>query len=555
MSLDPPPTVPSQSHPAGARPPLASSRASPETTPPQTNPREETPASTASADPTRSTPSAPSTPSAQSGSSADPAHSARTPLLLACGGAFLAFLDATITNLAIPDIGREFEVGVTSVSWVVTLYALPFAALLAPAGRLADLYGRRRLFVTGAVIFTAASLLAAVAPAFSVLLAARAAQGVGAALLIPASFAIVLADTPPERRAAAIGMWSASAGLAAVAGPALGGILVDVSSWRVLFCVNLPVGLWLVERAARLRPTATPAGTGQVNASRRVPDVLATVLLAGGIGAVVLGLTEAQRWGWSSPVTLGFLAGGLVGTLAAVGRSARHPAPAIEVDLWRSPGYAVANVVSALFGAALYASLLLGVLFLVGAWRYSVLAAGFAMTPAAVCSAAVGMAISRSKRPPAPWTLVVGGGALVAATSAVIARWLPDSPHFLSAWLPAGLGLGAGIGAISVGVSSAAALAVRPERFAAAVGLNIAARQVGGAIGIAATALLLGSQPGADGNGAFLHVYWMMAALCAGIALAGLLLRPAPDADRVATTTAASSPVASGPADHRAAAS
>ncbi|OHV30369.1 MFS transporter [Pseudofrankia sp. EUN1h] len=468
-------------------------------------------------------------------SAAAPARSTRTAVLLACGGSFLAFLDATITNLAVPDLARDFEVGVTSVSWVVTLYALPFAALLAPAGRLADLFGRRRLFVAGAALFTAASLLAVVAPLFGVLLAARAAQGIGAALLIPASFAIVLADTPPDRRAAAIGLWSASAGLAAVAGPAVGGILVDVASWRALFCVNLPIGLLLIERAVRYQPAAMPTGTaagtgigtgaGADTARRRAPDALATVLLAVGIGAVVLSLTEAQRWGWASPATLGFLLGGVLSTAAAVGRSARHPAPAIEVDLWRSPGYAVANVISALFGAALYASLLLGVLFLVEAWQYSVLTAGLAMTPAAGWAALVGISIGRSRRQPAPWVLVVGGGALIAATSLVLAIWLPVDPRFLTAWLPAGLGLGVGIGAVSVGVSSAAALAVEPRRFAAAVGLNIAARQVGGAIGVAATALLLDRQPG-DGIGPFQDVYWMMTALCGAIAVVGLLLRP-----------------------------
>ncbi|WP_083418097.1 MFS transporter [Pseudofrankia sp. BMG5.36] len=464
-------------------------------------------------------------------SAAAPARSTRTAVLLACGGSFLAFLDATITNLAVPDLARDFEVGVTSVSWVVTLYALPFAALLAPAGRLADLFGRRRLFVAGAALFTAASLLAVVAPVFPVLLAARAVQGVGAALLIPASFAIVLADTPPDRRAAAIGLWSASAGLAAVAGPAVGGILVDVASWRVLFCINLPIGLWLIERAVRYQPRATPTeigastGAGADTARRRAPDALATVLLAGGIGAVVLSLTEAQRWGWASPATLGFLLGGALSTVAAVGRSARHPAPAIEVDLWRSPGYAVANVISALFGAALYASLLLGVLFLVEAWQYSVLTAGLAMTPAAGWAALVGISIGRSRRQPAPWVLVVVGGALIAATSLVLAIWLPADARFLTVWLPAGLGLGVGIGAVSVGVSSAAALAVEPRRFAAAVGLNIAARQVGGAIGVAATALLLDRQPG-DGIGPFQDVYWMMAALCGAVAVVGLLLRP-----------------------------
>src|SRR3954468_20870429 len=126
------------------------------------------------------------------------------PLVLACGGSFLAFLDVTITNLAVPDLAGDFSAGVTALSWVVTLYTIMFAALLAPAGRLADVVGRRRLFVAGVATFTGASLLAALAPSLGVLLAARAVQGIGAAMLMPASLAFVLADTPPERRPMAI---------------------------------------------------------------------------------------------------------------------------------------------------------------------------------------------------------------------------------------------------------------------------------------------------------------------------------------------------------------
>ncbi|OAA29664.1 drug resistance transporter, EmrB/QacA subfamily [Frankia sp. EI5c] len=453
-----------------------------------------------------------------------PAARSGAALLLACGGSFLAFLDVTITNLAVPDLARDFKVGVTSVSWVVNCYSILFAALLAPAGRLADVLGRRRLFVVGAAVFTASSLVAAAAPVFAVLLVARAAQGLGAALLIPASFAVVLADTPPARRAAAIGLWSASAGLAAAAGPAIGGLLVDAVGWRVLFCVNVPIGGWLLLRAWQL-----PTGSGQAGGRR--PDVVATLLLTGGIGAAVLGLTEGASWGWDAPATLGCLLAGLAAVAVALVRSSGHPAPAIEIDLWRNRTYARANAVSVLFGAALYASLLLAVLFLVDVWDYSALRAGLAMTPAAVWSALVGITISRARRQPSAHTLVVAGGLTIAVTAAALAWWLPVEPHFVSAWLTGGVGLGLGIGAVSVGVSSAAALSVDPSRFAAAVGLNIAARQVGGALGIAAVAVLLDAGPVADGDEPYRFVYWLMAALCVAVAVLGLgLRRPAPPA-------------------------
>src|SRR5215212_8554135 len=447
----------------------------------------------------------------------------RVPLLLACGGSFLAFLDVTITNLAVPDLAGDFGVGVTSLSWVVTLYTILFAALLAPAGRLADVVGRRRLFVAGVTTFTAASLVAAIAPTFGLLLAARAVQGVGAALMMPASLAFVLADTPPAKRPAAIGLWSASASVAAAAGPALGGVLVDTLGWRALFCINVPIGAWLAWRAWRLPATASAETRG------RVPDVLGTALIAASVGLLVLGVTEGQTWGWGSAATVGSLAAAVVLGAAVLARSARHARPAIEIGLWRNRTYASANVVSFLFGVGLYASLLLGVLYLVEVWGYSELEAGLAMTPGAVASAVVGMAIGRSVRKPSARVLVFAGGLTIAATSAALALWLPADPHFLTAWLPGGLGLGVGMGAVSVGVSSAAALSVGPQRFAAATGLNVAARQVGGALGIALLAVILDGHTRADGADPFLIVYWMMAAVCVGAAVAGLrLVLPAP---------------------------
>jgi EmrB/QacA subfamily drug resistance transporter len=459
--------------------------------------------------------------------------SSRAPLLLACGGAFLAFLDVTITNLAVPDLAGDFDVGVTSLSWVVTLYTILFAALLAPAGRLADVIGRRRLFVAGVTTFTVSSLLAAIAPTFGLLLAARAVQGVGAALMMPASLAFVLADTPPERRTAAIGMWSASASVAAAAGPALGGVLVDAFGWRVLFLINVPIGAWLAYRAWRLPATAAAEARG------RVPDVAGTALIAGAVGLLVLGVTEGQNWGWGDVATIASLSAAVVLGAAALMRSARHARPAIEIGLWRNRTYASANVVSLLFGVGLYASLLLGVLFLVEVWGYSELEAGLAMTPGAVFSAVVGIAIGRSARKPSPRVLVFAGGMTIAATSAALALWLPEHPHFLTAWLPGGFGLGVGMGAISVGVSSAAALSVAPQRFAAATGLNIAARQVGGALGVAVLAVILDGRTAGDGAEPFLLVYWMMAAVCVGAALAGLrLVLPA--------AAAAAAPVAAG---------
>src|SRR4051794_11004496 len=179
-------------------------------------------------------------------------------LLLASGAAFLSMLDATVANLAIPDLHARYPgAPVTQLSWVITAYAVAFAALLLPAGRLADVVGRRRLYLGGIAVFTVMSLACALAPGLTTLALARAVQGARAAAMIPASLAIVLHDLPAARRSAAIGPWSAASALAAAVGPTVGGLLVDAFGWRSLFLINIPLGMAITALATRL-PTPTP---------------------------------------------------------------------------------------------------------------------------------------------------------------------------------------------------------------------------------------------------------------------------------------------------------
>ncbi|KAB2592763.1 DHA2 family efflux MFS transporter permease subunit [Streptomyces arboris] len=450
--------------------------------------------------------------------SAPPAVSTRRAslaLLLACAGTFLSFLDATVTNLAVPLIAADFEASLTTVSWVATAYVIPFAALLAPAGPLADAVGRARLFLIGVAVFTVSSLLIALAPTLPVLLGARGLQGLAAALLVPASLGLVLAEVPAERRRAAIGMWSAAGALAA-AGPALGGVMVEALDWRVLFCLNVPVGLWVLVAGRKLVTGESRTGHG--------PDLAGGLLLALSVGSAVYGLTQGPDHGWSSVHVLVAAGVTVLAGVATVLRALRHQRPALRLDLFRNRTFAVASGVSLAYGTALFTTMLLGVLFLTDAWDYSTLEAGLAMSPAALVTAVVGIGIGRLPVALTPRTLVAAGSSLIAASTALLALLIDTEPHFWTLWLPSGTVMGVGVGMATVGISSAAALSAPPQHFAAATGMVMAARQVGGALGIATTAVIIAE---VMGNGAepYAAVYWFATAANLAAAVGGLALR------------------------------
>ncbi|MFE5796855.1 DHA2 family efflux MFS transporter permease subunit [Streptomyces sp. NPDC056503] len=410
-------------------------------------------------------------------------RSAASLLLLASGASFLAVLDVTVVNLAMPDLREDFtSAAFKDLSWVITIYAIVFAALLAPAGRLADALGRRSLFLAGMSIFTLASVVCALSPNLTALLAARAVQGLGAAAMIPASLAIVLMDSPPEKRRAAIGQWSAAAAMAAAVGPALGGVMVDTFGWRSLFLINIPFGLYFLYGATGLPRTA---GMGT---ERKLPDALGTVLLGAGVGLLCLGISKGSEWGWSETSSLVCVIAGPVLIALCLWRSVKHPAPALEISLWSNRTFALANAAAFFYGIALFAWLLVGVLYVTQVWGYSELKAGLAMTPGAFAATIVAMRVGKLPPTYGPKLATAGGAVILAGTGFLLAFTLPDHSMFLAYWLPLGILAGVGMGAITTGTATAAALTVSPLRFAGATGLNQTVRQIGGALGIAVLA-------------------------------------------------------------------
>jgi EmrB/QacA subfamily drug resistance transporter len=423
-------------------------------------------------------------------------------------GVFVAFVDATIVNIAFPDIERSFpDVGISSLSWVLNAYNIVFAAFLVAAGRFADLLGRRRIFSSGLVVFTLASALCAVAPTAGWLVAFRILQALGAALLVPSSLGLVLDAFPLERRSHAIALLTAVAALAAGIGPSIGGLLVSASSWRLVFLVNLPIGVAALVLVRRHLVESRAPGR------RRLPDLVGALIFAAAIATLVLGVIKGQEWGWGDLRVLGsFTAAVLLGAAFAQ-RCRWHPEPLLDLSLLRIRTFSVANAMSVVAAAGFFGYTLCNVLFLTSVWGYSILDAGLALTPGPFVAAAVAGPASRvaERLGPRP-VLLIGGLVWGGAVFWLIAQ-VGTRPAFTSEWLPGMVLLGIGAGILFPNLSATAIGAAPGERFGTATGLNSVARQVGAALGVAAVVAILGTPSPAEAAGAFDDA-WTFCAAC-----------------------------------------
>ena len=300
----------------------------------------------------------------------DVAPDRRAWMTMAVAGAsfFVVSLDLTIVSLAFPEIAREFEgTSLATLSWIATGYNIALAALFLVAGRLADLRGRRLVFITGMSIFVGTSALAGLAPAAWWIIAARILQGAGGALLIPSSLALVLPRFPPSRRSMAIALWGALGASAAALAPSLGAVLIDGFGWRSVFLVNLPIGAAVIVATLRLIPESRDE-----DAARRF-DLVGVASGTLGVAALVLAISQGDEWGWTSPVVVALGAAGVVLVVHSVRRSLVHPTPLIDVSMFRIRSYAVAIGLSALFAVVFLAFWFVMPLFFRDAWEWSTL--------------------------------------------------------------------------------------------------------------------------------------------------------------------------------------
>lgn len=425
---------------------------------------------------------------------------------------FLAALDTSIMFMAFPDIGKTFsDVTRADLSWVINSYTIIFAALLVPAGRLADRVGRKRVFLAGVAIFTVSSMACGAAPSPEALIAARAFQAVGGALLSPASLALVLNSFPPARRALAVSIWAGVGALAAGFGPSVGGIIIEGLGWRWAFYMNLPVGILAVTSGLRILRES------RADEPEPTPDLFAVPLLIGSVGLLALGIVQSDEWGWGDTRTLLAIAAAFVVFPVLLWRSATHVSPALDLKLFREHNFRTANIATLSFAIAFSAMFFGLVQFLVYVWRYSILEAGLTIWPgpvtAAIVAAPAGRMVDRIG-----YRVILPVGALLFAAGSGWLLWRAETdPDLWGTWLPSAILTGIGVGMAMPSLSSAAVRSLPQNRYAVGSAVNQTIRTIGSVFGVALAIALLGNLSPDNLVHAFDEI-WLLMIVCALVA-------------------------------------
>ena len=434
--------------------------------------------------------------------------------------AFMVFLDAQVLFVAFDDIRSSFpSVSFTTMSWTLSAYTIALAAALVPSGRMADRFGRRRVFLVGLVAFTLASVLCAFAPTAGLLVVFRVVQALGAAALVPASLALVLSVFPTARVPVAVAVWGAIAALAAAIGPTVGALLVQGWDWRAVFLANVPVGAIALVLGIRVLPESREARQAPF------PDPLGIVLLAGALTLLALGIVQSDQWGWVSARTVGALVGGLLVLAVFVRRTLSAPHPALDLMIFARPSVRWANIATAAFTIGFTAMFFGLIQFMLVVWHYGVVRAGLAMMPGPVVVMVLAPLFGRVAARYGQRALLLPGGLVYAASGALLLTRLGEDPAYASQVLPASLLAGLGVALVIPQLTSAAVQGLPPDEFAAGAAVNQAIRQLGATFGVALTVALLGTLTPTTTADDFLGV-WGMLTVCGVLTSAAALPLP-----------------------------
>jgi EmrB/QacA subfamily drug resistance transporter len=412
-------------------------------------------------------------------------HSAagRWVLTVAIVGSGMAFLDSTIVNVALPDIGRDFHASTGSLQWILNGYLLTLASLILLGGSLGDRYGRRLVFVVGAGLFTASSLLCAIAPSVELLIAARFAQGVGGALLTPGSLAMIESSFRREDRPRAIGAWSGLTGVVSALGPLLGGYLIAAVSWRAAFLINLPLGVFVMVSARQVPETRDPTTRGHL-------DLLGALLAAVALGGTTYALIEGPARGLAPSIVL-TAGAGVIAFVAFLLAERRSRNPMLPLGIFASRQFSAANAITFVVYAALGGMFFLFVSFLQISLHYSPIAAGAALLPQTVLmlllSARAG-ALAQRIGPRIPLTV----GPVLIAGGLLLMTQINPGDSYLAAVLPAVVLFGLGVTLVASPVTATALAAVDASHAGLASGVNNAVARVANLLAVAALPVIAG---------------------------------------------------------------
>jgi EmrB/QacA subfamily drug resistance transporter len=431
-------------------------------------------------------------------------------------GLFMIMIDNTVVNVALPSIQRDLGVGLSELQWIVTGYALTFAAMMLIGGKLADAYGRRKLFVIGIVVFTLASLWCGLSGSGGELIAARVVQGLGAALMSPATLSIITATFPPRQRGTAIGIWAGVSALALAIGPLVGGLLTEHLSWHWIFFVNIPVGIVAVAAAFLF----IDESRDETHVSLDLPGLVTSAV---GLFAMTYGLIEANTYGWSSTRIVGAFVVSVVslGAFVVIERTSR--APMLDLALFRNRVYVGANIAVLLVALSMFGVFFFISLYMQNILGYSAVQAGAAFLPMTLLIIVVAPLGGRlADRFGSRW--LMSGGMALLAVHLLLFTGLDQDSTFWSLFPSLVIG-GVGIALVMTPSSAAAMKAVPVDKAGVGSGVLNAFRQVGGSVGIALMGAIVAAQAGGVRSAAaFLDGLHVAVVVAASIAFAGAVL-------------------------------